>query len=289
MAFRLVNVEVKDLTPELAKEFSEMEASPTERELKDKRLRYLLDKAKAGQLVTFHWSRARIGNKLLRMNGQHSSKMLCSLNGSFPTGLKVCIEDFEVDSMDDLPLLFRQYDQSNSVRSKSDNAFAYQGAAKGGAIRDLNKNNAKRAVSGVAWYRRIVLTDPVPKGDDVFSLFNEEDLHSFIRWIAGTVHEKKTYELAVVPVIGAMHATFVANSDEARAFWKQVVAVGEYEDNEPTTMLAKWLRAIGDKELKVKEANHYQGCIYAWNAHRQEKQIKNIKDDAKKGFLEPIE
>jgi hypothetical protein len=40
-------------------------------------------------------------------------------------------------------------------------------------------------------------------------------------------------------------------------------------------------------EKKLKPAQLYQGCIYAWNAYRDGKQIKEIKSDTKKGYREP--
>jgi hypothetical protein len=87
-SYRLVKSEVCDLTPELAQQFRELDPSPTERELNAARIKHLKTKAEAGQLVTFHWSVAKLGDKRLRMNGQHSSNMLCDLNGHFPEGPK---------------------------------------------------------------------------------------------------------------------------------------------------------------------------------------------------------
>jgi len=95
-SYRLVKSEVCDLTPELAQQFRDLDPSPTERELNPARIRHLKMKAEAGQLVTFHWSVAKLGDKRLRMNGQHSSNMLCDLNGHFPKGLKVHIDEYEV-------------------------------------------------------------------------------------------------------------------------------------------------------------------------------------------------
>ena len=70
------------------------------------RIKHLREKAEAGQLVTFNWSTAKLGERILRMNGQHSSKMLCDLNGAFPKGLKVHLDTYEVDSSEDLAILF---------------------------------------------------------------------------------------------------------------------------------------------------------------------------------------
>src|SRR6187200_1850654 len=126
-SYRLVKADVRELTPELAEEFRNLEASPTERELNQARINHLRMKAEAGQLVTFHWSLAKLGDKKLRMNGQHSSNMLCDLNGHFPKGLKVHIDEYEVPNKPSLALLFRQFDDRKSNRSPSDVASAYQG------------------------------------------------------------------------------------------------------------------------------------------------------------------
>lgn len=288
--FHLISAETLDLNLELAQQFNNMEPSPTERELKEERVQGLLAKMKAGLLVTFQWSKAQVGNKQVRMNGQHSSRMLCGLNGAFPSGLKVHLDTYEVPKPEGLATLFRQFDDRKSTRSVNDVAYAYQGVAN---LRSLNPILAKLAVDGIAWYLRVVEGAPVAKNDDIYSFFNREGYQPFIRWIAETVHKKKTYEFDKEAVIGAMHSTFLANSSEAQTFWKKVSKGGEeYEPNHPTTVLDAWLKSIkDDKELKkgISAANHYQGCIYAWNAYRQEKTIKDIRHDARKGFLDPIE
>ena len=98
--FRLTNSEVRELTPQLAAEFRDLEPSPTEREIDPTRIKHLYEKAEAGHLVTFHWSVAQLGNRKLRMNGQHSANMLCGLNGAFPEGLTVHLDEYQVDTPD---------------------------------------------------------------------------------------------------------------------------------------------------------------------------------------------
>ena len=87
--FTLAKSEVLPLTPDLARQFKDMDPSPTERDLNPARLKMLRDKADKGLLITFNWSTALLGDRRLRVNGQHSSNMLCELNGAFPSGLKV--------------------------------------------------------------------------------------------------------------------------------------------------------------------------------------------------------
>jgi hypothetical protein len=284
--FHLVSAEVKELTPELADQFRNLEASPTERALDESRVRHLQEKAEAGQLVTFNWSTAKLGERTLRMNGQHSSKMLCDLNGNFPKGLKVHLDTYEVDSPAALAILFRQFDDRKSGRTPGDVSGAYQGLYSD--LHDVARASAKLAAEGVAYYRTKVEGLPAPNGDDRYSLFGEIGLHGFVRWI-GELITIKTPELKRPTIVAAMFGTFSKNENEARKFWAEVARGGvEYEDNHPTTVLDAWLKtAIENKgqRRELKPAHFYQSCVFAWNAYRDGKTITSIKFDTKKGLL----
>jgi len=284
-SYRLTKSEVRDLTRELAEEFRNLEPSPTERELNPLRLKHLKMKAEAGQLVTFHWSVARLGEKRLRMNGQHSSNMLCGLNGNFPKGLKVHIDEYEVPNKASLALLFRQFDDRKSNRSPSDVAGAYQGLYE--ELNDVPRVPAKMAVEGACWYDRNIEGLPPVSGDDQYVRFGEPGLHGFIRWV-GELFTIKTPELRRPTIVAAMYGTFMKNEAEARKFWAEVARGGEeYADNAPSTILDAWLKAMAEKrgaKTEVKPANLYQGCIFAWNAYREGKSISNIKFDTKNGL-----
>jgi hypothetical protein len=48
-----------------------------------------------------------------------------------------------------------------------------------------------------------------------------------------------------------------------------------------------WLKTfVEDRRAQrlMRPANFYQGCIYAWNAYRDGKQITTIKSDTRKGL-----
>ena len=284
--FKLVKSEVLPLTPDLAKQFKEMDPSPTERDLNPARLKMLRDKADKGLLITFNWSTALLGDRRLRINGQHSSNMLCELNGAFPAGLKVHHDEYKVENEGDVVLLYRQLDERKSGRSVGDIAWAYQGV-----VPELNavpKGTAKLAAEGIAWYQRTVAKEPTASGDEIYKMFNERVLHPFIIWL-GELFSIKTPELKDKGVVGAMYPTFVANDVEAKRFWHDVAAGGhEYEESHPATVLDEWLKANKEAgpEKKLKPAQLYQGCVYAWNAYRDGKQIKEIKFDTKKGYHE---
>jgi hypothetical protein len=285
ISYRLVKSEVRDLTRELAEEFRNLEPSPTERELSPARLKHLKTKAEAGQLVTFHWSVARLGEKRLRMNGQHSSNMLCGLDGYFPKGLKAHIDEYEVPNKASLALLFRQFDDRKSNRSPGDVASAYQGLYE--ELHDVPKGPAKMAVEGACWYDRNIEGLPPVSGDDQYIRFGEPGLHGFIRWV-GELFTIKTPELRRQTIVAGMYGTFTKNEAEAHKFWAEVARGGEeYAENAPSTILDAWLKAMAEKrgaKTELKPANLYQGCVFAWNAYREGKTISTIKFDTKKGL-----
>ncbi len=293
--FKLVNSEVKPLTREVAQAFSEMAPSPTERDLNVSRLRHLKEKAEAGLLVTFHWSKAKVGDQWVRMNGQHSSRMLCGLNGEFPQDLFVHMDSYEVDGPEGLALLFRQFDDRKSGRSAGDVAGAYQGLFPD--LAPVPKDIAKIGIDGLAWYRRTVEGAPAPTGDDVYSLFQETGLHDYLLWV-GDVFSMKTPEMKRPQVMAAMYATFISNQAQARVFWRDVARGGvDGETDHPSTVLSKWLLDAKSNELvdekkgqplKLKPAQFYQGCIFAWNAWRQDKRPGTIKADTRKSWLAPV-
>lgn len=285
--FRLISSDVKPLDRAIAQEFAELTPSPTERDLNVARLRMLRQKAEAGLLVTFHWARAKLGDQWLRMNGQHSSRMLTELNGEFPEGLFVHLDDYEVDSLEGLADLFRQFDDRKSGRSTTDVAGAYQGLFPD--LAPCPKPIAKLGVDGVTWYRRFVVGTPLGTGDDVYRMFNNQDIHPFLLWL-GELFSIKTPELRSAPVVGAMYATWIANTDECKRFWDHVARGGmEFEDNHPTTILDGWLKDAKERKFKepLKPGQYYQGCIYAWNAYREDKSLKDIRADTRKSWHEP--
>lgn len=294
--FRLLNSETRPLTIELAREFRDMPASPTERELKPQRLKMLADKAKDGNLIAFHWATAKYGDRVVRVNGQHSSVMLSNLNGEFPHGLVAHVDHYEVDNVDGLAVLFRQFDDPKSTRNTLEVAGAWQGLVE--ELAEVKKPHAKLAIDGY-WWHELQIVGGIPslggnpvKKDDRYALFNREDLHEFVKWV-DEVMTIKTPELNHAAVVAAMYATFSRNETVAREFWVNVARGGpQFVENAPEALLDEWLKRMTTKATKdpnVKPGGFYQACIYAWNAHREEAQIKTIKADWKKGFLSVTE
>lgn len=293
MSFSLVKSECVDMTLDLVKKFRDMEPSPTEREMDPKRVKHLRDKATAqpSLLVTFHWASAKLPNgRHLRMNGQHSSEMLANLDaGTFPTGLKCHLDEYHVESEQDLALLFRQFDDRRSSRGPADVAGAYQGLYP--EVREVPRVAAKLAIDGIAWYLRTIEGAPVPSGDSVYMLFEKQTYWPFIKWV-GELLSIKTPELRRPQIAAAMYATWItANPDDCKKFWLTVAKGGdEYAEGDPQAALDGWYTGIKKKEQKEppKPAELYQAAIYCWNAWVQQKVVKTVRVDMSKGWLSPL-
>lgn len=286
--FKLLKSEVAPLTAELADQFHTMRASPTERELSGKRVDHLRDKILAGNAVTFHWASALLNGEEVRMNGNHSSGALCSLNGSFPEGLMVNRETYEVSCEEGLALLFRQFDDRKSGRTPADVSGAYQGLYE--PLHDVPRGVAKLGMEAITWHERHVMGGPVPRGDDIYAWFANTNHHAYLRWLGDTL-TIKTPEMARAPVCAAMYATFEVNESAARDFWPSVARGGvEFEEYAPATVLDAWLKEQKDPKCKfqAKPLQLYQGCIYAWTAYREDRQPKAIKCDTGKGLHDVV-
>jgi len=280
---RLVRSETKELTPELAAQFATMPGSVTERDLDKKRVTTLKERVLGGTALSFIWATATVvaTGETFRINGNHSSNMLSHLDGAFPTGLKVHLDHYEVAQTRDLALLFRQIDYRGSARSIADISGAYQMLVE--ELRDVPKDRARKALDGVSWFLRKIVGSAVPRGDDVFDLFNEPIYHGFIH-MAGRILSPKTSEFTT-PVIGAMYGTYDIAPDEAEEFWYAVAHEGAGQDDKhPTTMLDAWLVANLQAVNPEPQLAVYRACGMAWNAYRAKRSNLSItKYDAKKG------
>jgi hypothetical protein len=248
----------------------------------------LREKAEAGRLVSFHWVTAEVANKpgtILRVNGQHSSTMLAEMDGTMPQGLKVIREHYTCDDDDAVALLFQQWDDRKSSRSAADVAGVYQGLQED--LKEVQKPYGKLAIDGYVWFQRYVEKVPSPIGDMAYSLFSDKTLHPFIKWFS-TLHNSKTRELQNKAVTAAMFGTYQLDETASRVFWEEVSRGGDPDQEDlPTTALDLWLRSIyeGTTDYSGFSAgNYYQGCIYCWNASRDNKRVNSVKYDVKKNF-----
>jgi hypothetical protein len=285
--FKLISSEALDLTPEFAADFAAMKPSPTERELKPKRVQHLKDVVLSGSALSFHWAKAYIVStgETVRVNGQHSSLMLSKLDGAFPEGLRVHLDTYEVMDVHGLTDLFGHFDNRSSARTVDDIAGAYQGVEPD--LLNVPRRAGRVAVEGAGWFLKTIRGDYIPNGDERFSLFAKPELHPFIQ-VTGRIYSAKTPEFTT-PVVGAMYGSFEIDPAICEEFWADVaVQGGGNEPNHPATSLDAWLvDAKTNPEKKISEREVYRACALAWNAYRNHRTLDRIgKYDPKKGAPE---
>jgi len=277
------------ITRELAGRFATMIPSATEREFSERRFKFLQERYDAGLFLPCQWASVWLGGTEHRMNGNHSSNVVYKLPDPFPTDLIAHVDEYEAETSEDVVELFRQFDARESARTPRDVAGAYQHAHP--ELQDIPNKVAKLGIEGIAWYLRVIEGLPSGKGDERYKLFRRAEYYDFLRWL-GCLLDMKTPELMRLEVIAAMYATELVASGEkgSQVFWEEVGRGGRpYEDQHPTTALDKWLKACRDGtcEDTMKSAYHYQGCIYAWNAYRDDRNIRDIKFQTSKGLYVP--
>lgn len=289
-AFTLVKSETLAITSALAIEVATMPGSDTERVLDEKRVDYLRGQTMAGLATPFSWAFAiRPDGTIVRINGQHSSHMLSKLNGDMPEGLTAVLTTYKVEDRNGEVALFRQFDSRRSSRTVADVAGAFQGVIP--ELRDVPRAAAKKAIEGISWHVKHIVGAPVAKGDDIYDLFHRPEYTEYLIWI-GHMLSDKTNELKKAPVLAAIFATYDRDPEEAKTWWYQVARGGEeYADKAPSTVLDKWLQEERKPQPRrraaLSDGNLYQGCVFAWNAHRDGKEIiEKINYDTKKGYFE---
>ena len=201
----------------------------------------------------------------MRVNGQHSSWAMKLLEeNQLPDNITIRIDTYKVRTEADVVMLFRQFDARESARSREAIAHAYQGFQLD--LKECNPNIIKSAAVGVAWYRKNVLKDDVPSGDDIFQVVNESRLHPFFLMANGILGNGKSPELMTAPIMGAMFGSWLLNPGRAGEFWRGVALGSLSEKQDASTDLDSELLRISKDHEKVKPLDRYAKCVRAWHA-----------------------
>jgi hypothetical protein len=296
-AWRRVSSETVILDRKAARDFAArhhgLPNSPSEREIDPGRKKELQERIAAGAAVPFSWATVLYERTTYRMNGQHSSAALLEFPGNLPEELVFHVDAYEALAKEGMARLFQQFDARWSSRSRLDVSGAYQGLERD--IAKCDRKTMKLAIEGVAFYRRSIERIPLLSregkpigGDELFDLFFETALHPFLKWF-DTLISRKTPEMKLEGVAGAMFVTFQKSESGAREFWRNVAKNNITDENDPAGMLEKELSEnIGnpDRSKRLKSGPLYGKSIKAWNAFRAGDKVKSLVYRPEKGFPE---
>jgi hypothetical protein len=232
MAFQKISTDVhvchnKDEVLQLARDLDQYGGTIGEREEREQHKKWLKEKILGGDVLPFQWAIGSIPNQnfMQRVNGQHSSHVFLELSEEdwqrvrFP--LEIVWYVFSCDSQDDFGVLFEQFDNTKSSRSRADKVGAHLGFYPS-LMAALDRHVAVKLTSGLVWYREHV-ENKMHQPERQFQILHENhDVHTFLTFAGGFLHPKKTTELLSPPIIAAMFHTTRRGVSTDGDFWKQL-------------------------------------------------------------------
>ena len=272
---RLIKRNEIKVGPEKAQEFLAINTLHKQRPLNERHVREIAEKIKSG---LFRYGQFGIavypdGSKVL-VNGQHQSAAVvrekCTIDGY--------LEVYEIDSPEDISVLFRQYDSSFTSRTLGQNssieadALGLDWATKCvGLVLAAAIFETKGAVSFSMDRRISLLKDFVIPGSFAKSIvFGEAKNPKFMMRRA---------------VFAAMFRAYDRNRKDAEYFWTAIRDGEGLVKNDPQYLLREFLKessvsrgrgASSSKELVTDHEIIYR-CIQAWNLWRRQEHCKCIK------------
>jgi hypothetical protein len=261
--------EVRALTVDLAHHFRDMKAVPGERGLKRNRIDFLLQRFYAGLFHSPIWADAILveTGERYRINGMHSSTMLCNLD-PFPTGLYAVIHHFTCDSTRDLAELHAQFDAAQSSRSTTELVgIALRSQPE---LSEVSKTYGRIIAQGISFK----LNGLKSKGEHSRGGIEKLplDYPEFTIWANQFMGKSWLRRGAVVAMMFECYNERDQKCrDCATQFWRWVREEDHPDVKHPTRVLASFLR---DSSLKGANSHRqqwsldaiYRKCILAWNA-----------------------
>lgn len=272
--FDMTKVEVKKLSYQLAKEFSEMEACPRDREFKQSRADELLKRFEAGEFRSAVWAKAYVEEtkKWYRVNGKHTSKMFAQMNGQLSKGnpVHVLLEEYRCPTMEDLSNLYASFDNRLSSRSQSDVNRIYAGSNE--SLEELSSSMVNLVIGALSfskWEESATGITP----EDRAKLICEHP--GFGIWANKLANGSETW-FRRVPVFAAAFETYKKNRSEAMEFLASVRDRTGSNVRDPSRRLSEYLMktsigsgrgAVTGKQMAGRR-EMFVKCLHAWNAHR---------------------
>lgn len=315
MAFRLKKTEVLTLKGQeevrrVAMKLKGFGGTESEREDKDRRKRKIREKVINREATTFRWCVAHVLENGLRrrVNGQHSSEVFLELaHDEWPEVLfpvVVVWEEYECDTMMDLPVLFEQFDPVWSSRDAKDIMGAHLGIHEDLRLA-VNRHLALKVGTALVWYRQAVEGQKVSSQAKYFIVHENHDTHGFMTWCGSFLQAKggrssnasKTKEMHHPQVLAAMYHTARDGDEEARGFWRRVASGKAPLDSDSVEYkLAEFLELVDDPEAEWPRAvaKHFRAgarkpsdldvfatCLRAFYAWRKGTKVAEVFTPAK--------
>ena len=158
----------------------------------------------------------------VRVNGQHSSKMFLGLTSEswaqvqFPVVINR--SHYTCDTRQDMPALFRHFDQAWQTRNTRDNIGAYISAndqLHGKVDGDITTTLSR----GLVFHEKRLLG--IKSGADRrFAVISEPRYHPVLCWGSQALSPTRTQDMLLPAVVAAMAHTMMSGDERVMTFWQ---------------------------------------------------------------------
>lgn len=280
MGIRHVNSNSEPLTKELAQQFAKMPRLPGERELKQSRMAQLRTLLETGRFLAPIWAKGFCleDQKHYRLDGQHTSELLATLESSFPD-LTVTIVNYEFDSVAaDAPNLFDIFNNPLSTRTDLDKLSVYR--AGHADLEDIDHKFLEKVLKGIRFYEAKILKKPnVLSGRNKGTYLANRENRDFARWLWKFHDAKHGWLVGKDGVVGEICSDYHHDADLADEFWSFVFKENHPDVEHPTRELSSRLRDWSKSEKKRKAEQFYKETKKIWERYRRLRELEMSRQD----------
>jgi hypothetical protein len=261
------STEILPLTKTMATDFATMPAWRGERPLNERRLNYLLSELTSQHFFTPRWAVAKLGDKTIRVNGQHSSTMLARLD-DFPEAMSAIVDTYEVENEHELGGLFTKFDNPESTRRTREALSALLPEA----LAKLSRTTAERIAAGM-FYGLTKFEGGSARGVHVLGAAVQAS-PPFAIWIQDHVRSRG---LGRTAVIAAAFMTWKVDPESCKKFWALVDAEENPVPSHPTRALARAIREADRGRTSVQSMKALCAkSVQAWNFWRRGQSVQKL-------------
>ncbi len=261
------STDIVPLTKTLATDFATMPAWRGERQLSERRLTYLLNELSNGQFFAPRWAVAKLGDKMIRVNGQHSSTMLARLD-ELPASMTAIIDTYEVQNETELGELFTKFDNPESTRRTREAL----GALLPEELAKLSRATAERIAAGM-FYGITKFERGSARGVHVLGAAVQAS-PPFAIWVQDHVRSRG---LGRTAVIAAAFMTWKVDPESCKKFWALVDAEENPLPSHPTRALARAIREADRGRTSVQSMKALCAkSVQAWNFWRRDQNVQKL-------------
>jgi hypothetical protein len=270
------------VTKKLAAEFAEMDPTPRDRPLSERRLSVYRSLWSKGLFRPCTWARAYCAETggLYRVNGKHTSTLLAGLP-EIPE-FYVTVEDYQCDTLEDVAHLYGTFDSRLQSRTASDINLCFAGTIP--EIAGLSRTTINLVVGGVNYHQDGAGAAQARQLAERAKVLVEYP--EFALWLSGLFsppsgengvggrHSCKHLQRSAV--VAAMFACWEKAKGPATVFWTAVRDETGPTPAAPDRKLARYLlttgvnNGAGANKTRVADGREiYVKSLHSWNAWRR--------------------